>query len=751
MVGLPLDASIDMLAEDGLRIYYSSDLVRPSMTVLAEPVAQNPVDALAEMLEPHGLMLRAGFNESWLVVRAPTTKLTRPAATTPDDESSPPAEPIGPMPIEQVVVSASRYEIQRASPGSSYALSGVDLEFLPDIGDDTLRAAARLPGTASNGLSARANFRGGEIRETLVRLDGVRLYDPFHLKDFQGPFSVIDPRVVDSMDVYTGAYPVKLGGKMSGVIDVSSISPPDDLHHEIGVSFFNSSFLSSGQFSEGKGEWVVSARRSNIDVLYDRFSDQPERPRYVDVFAKVGTDLSDRLRISGSALRATDDIALADDVDREERASARQTDSYGWLRLDHRLGGKTNGMTLLSSTDISSARSGTSQKIGVSTGWLADHRSFSIQSLRSEWSRILGARLLLEFGGEISRLSGRYDYEDEVSFDLLFDVPGAPSETSRARTLSLRPNGRHYSLFTAMRFDFSARLATEFGLRFSQQTIGGRSSATREPRVGLRYAISDDTALRASVGRFFQIQGIDELQVNDGLGEYFAPQQADHVVLGLDRQLASGMNLRVEAYEKTMSDLRPRFENMLNSRVLLPELKPDRIRIAPASATARGLEVSLDGESGALQWWTSVGWSRVEDRLPEGDVLRSWDQTLTLNAGLLWRLDQWNFSTGLIYRSGWPTTRVFLNPDSTLPTASAASRNGDRMPAYASMDVRLGRDFRFDRSSLSLFFELTNLLGRSNFCCIEYEVGDEEDLGLLVLDERAYLPRIPSVGFTWTF
>jgi outer membrane cobalamin receptor len=267
----------------------------------------------------------------------------------------------------------------------------------------------------------------------------------------------------------------------------------------------------------------------------------------------------------------------------------------------------------------------------------------------------------------------------------------------------------------------------------------------------MRYEISEKSTLRASVGRFFQIQGIGELQVSDGETGFFAPQRADHIVLGLDRRLATGATLRIEAYTKRMSDLRPRFENLLNSRVLLPELKPDRIRVHPDAAEARGLEVSLHGQSDTIQWWSSFGWARVEDDLAGANVLRSWDQTYTLNAGLLWTRDLWSFSAGAVYRSGWPTTPVSLNEAATFPTANVALRNSDRMRAYGSVDVRLSREIRLERSDLNVFIELTNFLDRSNPCCIEYEIGDEDDLGLLVLDEQAYLPTIPSIGFTWTF
>ena len=751
MTGLTLEQSIVTIAGEDLRIYFSSDLVKPSMRVANEPIAEDRVGALAEILAPHGLMLRAGLNDSWLVVRNPTLKPA--ASTTPElvPLPSPPTFSIEPKQVEEIVVSASRYQIQGATTAPLRTLSDIDLEFTPDIGDDAIRAAARLPGMASNGFSSPSNVRGGEIHETLVRLDGMRLYDPFHLKDFQSIFSFIDPRVVSSMDVYTGGFPARFGDRMSGVIDVESISPPDTLHHEIGLSFFNSSILSSGNFAHDRGEWIASARRSNLDILYDQFSDLPERPRYTDIFAKLSYELSDGLRITGNILRATDDIALADDVDREERAFANQSDTYAWLRIDQNLGPRMTGATTLSSTSIATSRNGTSEKLGVSSGRLDDQRSFAILSLQSEWTRIIGARLMFEFGGSIANMRARYSYHDEVDLDLLFAVPGAPTATSRTRDIEAQPDARQSDLFASLRLDITPRIAADIGLRWSQQDIAGLANTIQEPRVGFRYALSDSLTLRSNWGRFYQVQGINELQVNDGVTQFFEPQRSEHLVLGLDKRLPTGTLLRIEGYTKTMSRLRPRFENLLNTRVLLPELKPDRIRIAPQAAEALGIELSLNGRRDSLVWWGSIGFSQVEDKLIEGPVLRSWDQTYTFNAGLVREFSHWRVSSGLVYRSGWPTSPVSLDSSAAYPTAVVQGRNSDRLGAYGSLDIRIDRSIKLRQSELSIFAEIVNLTNRSNPCCIEYEIGDEEDAGALVLDQRYALPTIPSIGVTWTF
>ncbi len=53
--GQSLDQAISHLEAGGLTVFYSSDLVRPDMTVRVEPVASGPVDVLSEILAPHQL------------------------------------------------------------------------------------------------------------------------------------------------------------------------------------------------------------------------------------------------------------------------------------------------------------------------------------------------------------------------------------------------------------------------------------------------------------------------------------------------------------------------------------------------------------------------------------------------------------------------------------------------------------------------------------------------------------------------
>jgi outer membrane cobalamin receptor len=394
----------------------------------------------------------------------------------------------------------------------------------------------------------------------------------------------------------------------------------------------------------------------------------------------------------------------------------------------------------------------------VSVGRVEDERSFDIDTIQTSWSWAATERLLLRLGGEFKHMEGNYDYMDEVEFELVFLTPGASLEPEREQEFHVQPDGDQLAAWIGGRVELTNHLSADLGLRWDKQTLSDDDGIHTSPRVSAMYAFNDRSSLRASWGRFFQYQSIDELQIIDGVTRFQGSQRADHLVLGFQHAFRNGIDLRVEAYRKDIDRIQPRYENFLYSLALLPELQPDRIEVDADKATAEGIEVSASRmDRSPLGWWLHYSWSDVEDKFPYGAIPRIWDQDHALGVGLNYQRGPWNMSVAGTYHAGWRTSRAELVATEPVAVGLVAKRNGERLEDYYVVDLRVSRDVPVRNGQLTAFLEISNVLSRRNQCCKQYEFtdglsdeGEIEDVEL-ALETDKWLPLFPSLGFVWRF
>ena len=113
--------------------------------------------------------------------------------------------------LSEVTVAPGSFSFLEGAPVARQALSRAAIEEAP-FGEDLFRAMNRLPGLSSGDYGAHFSIRGGRADETLFLLDGLELYEPFHLKDFnEGALSIIDVDIVDGVELLTGGFPAHYG------------------------------------------------------------------------------------------------------------------------------------------------------------------------------------------------------------------------------------------------------------------------------------------------------------------------------------------------------------------------------------------------------------------------------------------------------------------------------------------------------------------------------------------------------------
>ncbi len=746
---LSLEQAIGQVQQQGLPVVYSTDLVKPWMRIAANPMAGDLVRQLDEILAPFGLCARRHASGTYIVTRslASTTSTHRDGSGQQGRGSI-----VGPTALAEIEVVARPYQLTRALDGAGITLLASEIEKIPQFGDDALRAVSRLPGTAAGGFSAQSHIRGGDVDEVSVRFDGMQLHNPYHLKDYQSVFSAIDARLVSTANVYTGGLPAQFGGRMSGLIDIAPFAPESGRYRELAVSLFNTSVLASGDLRSRNATWMVSARRTNVDLWYPSVNNQGGLPVYGDGFARLAFDLTKSLRLALNTFYFTDDLTLQAE-NGDEQTETVYIDRYYWLRLDHSHGEALRGVTLLSDARLASHRFGIVDQPGVSRGSVADQREFRFDAIQTDWTWRAAENWLLQFGAHAQRSRGKYDYASNATLELRFrlaptNMDQLPASLSFNRALVTQAAGDRAGLYASARVEMSPRLAADLGLRADNQRLASASYFGLSPRLGMRYRLSATDDLRASWGRSIQAQDADEVLIEDGAPHYYRPQATDQLTLGYEHRRDNGVEMRVDVYDKKIRDPRPRFENLLNTLTLAPELKPDRILIAPLSASARGVELSMrQAAPQRPSWWASYTFARATDQFTGYQVPRSWDQRHTFSAGLSIDGHKWTFGASLLARSGWPITRVSADLSGLVPQVNGGARNADNLSTYASLDLRIARRFDLQQGSLSAFFELTNALGRNNPCCTAYDLAD--DNRGLDFETKPFLPIFPSLGFIW--
>jgi len=727
----------------GVPFAYSTMLVSDDLRVVTAPSPGDPVSMVTEILQPYGLTVQ--FVEGlYVVIRMQrSSKPARVEDTRPRDNA-----PV----MAEVTVSASRYELLRELLDSPSFISQRAILEMPDLGEDPIRAVQRLPGNAASGASAKSHLRGAGQDDTGLILNGQRLLDPFHVRDYHNLFSAIDARAINGIEVFTGGFPAQYGDRIGGLVLIDTVTPDTERYTEIGLSVYNTSFLSAGSVANGDIEWLVSARRGNLDLVIDKEFGEPS---YNDVFAEIGANFSDRTRITVNGLVANDRVIIVTETDPSEREESRNDtrNAQFWINWEQHWTENVQSYTTLSTSAFRSDRVGGVNDPEEIVGFVADRRDIELFGITQDWTANVNHTHRLSWGIEYRNSRGRYDYSSSVDYFGLFQI-FADLPDSIARDIETDVSGDSFGVYLSDRWQVGRKTAAEVGIRWDRQDYTDGESQL-SPRLSLLHAMGPKTDLRVSWGRYYQSQGINELQVEDGISTFFPAQRADETIVGIEHRFGGDYSLRVEAYWKEMDRLRPRFENQLDPLAVLPELKPDRIRVDPDRADARGVEFSLGRNgTGPVSWWATYVLAEVEDDIDGADVPRSWDQRHALQFGLAWSNKRWNVGVIASTHSGWPKTILEVDPasDPEMPLLQFGPRNSERFTTFATLDLRVSYRSRVHLGSLTTFFELSNATNRDNPCCVDFGLEEDPDGNVFLRqDDEFWFPLLPAVGILWEF
>ena len=655
-----------------------------------------------------------------------------------------------PVKLAEFVVTPSRYGVAEQPTTAGATLTAAEIEARPQLGDDLYRSIARLPGLAADDFTAQFWVRGAPHGELLARLDGVELIEPFHLKDVDGALSIVDPQAISRLDLTTGGFTAEFGDKLAAVLTMETKSPAAP-RTAVELSLSGVGAMHQGVTKDGRGGWLIAGRRGYPDVaLRVAGRDDEVYPRYYDITAKFEYRLAPNHTVSAHALHAGDTLRYQRRND-PQLLSSYDSD-YLWARWRGTIGSRVTGEAVLSAARLTWERNASGRLDGFPFA-LDDRRRLDVAALRQEWDVSLDERLLLRGGLEARTGAARYDYALARSYTA---VEGGRQVTVPVNVnAALRPDGDNVGAFVSARTRPFAALVVEPGLRFDRH----EHTDDREwsPRLNAALPLGRST-LRFAWGAYAQAQGWHELAVADGDQAFGSAERAEHRVVGFDHPFRGGLVVRVEAYERRSSRLRPRWENIDHGYDLFPEAQSDRVRLAPRRGRARGVEAMLSGRQGTtLSWTASYALAEAEEMLAARWVPRAREQRHTLHLNATYAPNaRWQFSAAWQYHTGWPTSDVVYSLEPlTNGRRVLVSANGPvyglRLPAYHRLDLRATRRFVLRRGELRVFVDVFNAYDRVNLVGYSHNVSVSGAQVAATRKPREQLPLLPSAGASWEF
>ena len=662
--------------------------------------------------------------------------------------------------LAEMVVTPSYFGLLETR-NAAQSMTREQLQTVPQIGEDIYRAINRLPGVAASDFSARFSVRGATADQLYVPLDGLRLLEPFHLKDIGSALSIIDIQTLGAASLTSGGSSAAYGDELGGVFEMRSLDPRTERPRTaLGVSLTNLRATSQGSFAGGRGGWLLSGRRGFLDLAFRLTSlGDSLRPRYDDVFGKVQYDLPGDGRVALHVLHSGDDLRYQDVGN--SRIDSRYLSNYLWLTLDQPMGERWHSATVLSVGALDWRRGGQSDS-RVDLGALAmidDLRRFVGLELRQDWSFRAGERNLLSFGVDVRDERATYDYTQ--TWRSIVTTPTGPTTRVDFFSVFVQPRGRTIGSYVSDKVRVFDRLTLEAGVR--SDATSQPSEHLLSPRAAAAWDVAAGTTVRASWGRYAQSQQLFSLPVEERARTFEAADRSDQTEVGLEQALPSGIVARVNAYDRTLTWSRTRYLNASSSITPFPEVAYDRLQIPPGTGRAHGVELAVsDGDGANVEWSASYALAEAVDHIDGRDVPRATDQRHTAHVDWSWHpaSNAWRLAVAGTWHTGTPDTPDVVQIDTLVNTPTQLTidsrwRPGplysERVPAYRRLDVRWTRFIATSRGRASLFVELYNALGAENVRGYYTNVGISGRTVQLVRGTRTQLPRIPSAGFTWEF
>jgi hypothetical protein len=615
------------------------------------------------------------------------------------------------------------------NPLSVFSLSAPDFQDAPESSGAVSRLLHTLPGISFiSDENLDYVIRGGNPLENSFYVDNIEVpsIDHIHMLGSQGGFySSLNPNLVHNIDFFSGCFSSEYGDRLSSVTRITlQEGNRERFAGTADISLAGAGAHFEGPFTNANGTWILSLRRSHLNVLKDLGADLETVPHTLDSQVKVSFDLSPQHKLNflnfyagGKYREKESDIKIAMNMEQ-----VQNTTGFNWISHWN--------SRFFSSTAVSFTFQKRTDGEHHNTGFLNPRiwkygETSEAFNFKNTNFLTLGRNHKLDFGVQIRHRAAKFEY--------LFNQPLIDyfGRIIQAVDLGLAYRTSKYSLYSSYIARFWERLIVSAGLR------GDYSSAHKKfalsPRLSLTYRLSPTLAVNGGIGVFYQTIPMNYLaHVPDAT--LLNDMQANHYVLGLEYMSLNGIRFTLELYSKEYDHLPISLDcpyNLLTDLTLdysvdgyFPaHILPSRI-VDKGTASSRGVEFLFQ-----KRWLSnfstilSISYFRsLYTDLNGVTHSRVFDNQYVLNFLLKYRpYSQWEVSGRWISMGGSPYTPMD-NKESMAAHTVILDRSqllAFRFPVYNRINLRVSRLFFSQGKTIHVYAEVWNFLNQN----LDHQLG----------------------------
>ncbi len=591
-----------------------------------------------------------------------------------------------------VVEVTDNEKVDRSIHNTQMGVSALAQEQLKDIPSmagetDIIKGLTLLPGIGT-GQEGTANLyvRGGSIDQNLILLDGIPLYNPYHLF---GVLSAFNVDAIGGVEISKGGFPARYSGRLSSVLDMSmSDGDIGKWETKIDIGILAAKAMVRGPIYKDKSSILFSVRRSYIegilaglDGLYNIFEDEDLKLRYslTDYNLKWDYKISDNDKLSINSYFSQDPLLYKQNYYTDNERYEYNND---FVNLDAKY---NNGLIGIHWEHIFNA------KFFSKTSLYYTHYSYNYDFLSATRKKqIRGAErhdeIYRYFRSSIDDIGFKYDFQyhpnDKHQFrfgiNTITHLYNLGVDAYSIRQNRVQEGNRYLvtdgdrevletSLYIEDEWELRPTLKVNVGVNATAFWVKGKAYFSLQPRLSGRYLLNDKSSVKLSYTRMAQNTHLLSS------GEYILktdfwvpttariqPETSEQFGLGYHTKLGNQFAVEMETYYKTMDNLT---EYRPGRSLLLHNGNWEDI-ILIGEGESYGAEFLIRKTKGKLTGWLAytLSWSfRQFDELNFGKKYYDvYDRRHDISINLNYQLNKkWSFNTTWVFNSGGFTNLAY--------------------------------------------------------------------------------------------